>query len=122
MKQFIILAAATLLVSNTLFANNIDPTPSYDNYHLGSSKKGIIIMPNKATGDAQVLFVASKPAAATIKVYDASGTIVLQQEAQLAEGKNKINIDKFTNLAEGSYTIKLVSNNRQYAASFVMWK
>jgi Secretion system C-terminal sorting domain len=122
MKQFIIFAAAILLVSNTLFANNIDPTPTYDNYHLGSSKKGIIIMPNKATGDAQVLFVTSKPAAATIKVYDANGTIVLQQEAQLTEGKNKVNIDKFTNLAEGNYTIKLISNNKQYTASFLMWK
>ncbi len=122
MKQFITLAVATLFFSNVLIANSFDPTPEYTNFHLGSSKKSITIIPNKATGDVQVLFVSNKPATALIKVFDANGKVVLKQESQLTEGKNKVNIDQFTALPEGSYTIKLTSNNKQYSSSFVLWK
>lgn len=118
MKQFITIAIFGTLFCTAAFAG----TPPNENFNLGGSKKGLTIMPNPATGDAQILFVSGKELKAKVKVYDASGKLVLNQDNQLTTGKNKINIDNFIQLEEGNYSIRLIAGNKIYSSTFVLWK
>ena len=122
MKQFISITAMSLLISISALATNSNTIPGDENFNLGGSKKGLTVMPNPTTGDAQILFVAGKNAKAFIKVFDTNGNLVLNQDNELAVGKNKININNFTKLEEGNYTIQLIANNKIYTSTFVMWK
>ena len=122
MKQFISITAMSLLISISALATNGNTIPGDENFNLGGSKKGLTVMPNPATGDAQILFVSGKSVKAFIKVFDTNGNLVLNQDNELAVGKNKININNFTKLEEGNYTIQLIANNKIYTSTFVMWK
>jgi hypothetical protein len=93
-----------------------------DNRSEGTAKKGLSIMPNAATKDIKIILVTGKAAEATIEVIDESGKKVLQQSAQLTAGNNNINIDNFHSLNEGTYTIKLISNNETQTSRFLFWK
>ncbi len=120
MKSIILSSIVTLLVGLHCVAT--DNGKRYENFNLGGSRKGLILLPNAETGSTQILFVAAKETKATLKVYDATGKLVLQQEEQLAPGKNKINIENFGELAEGNYNITLTAANKVYATSFMVWK
>lgn len=114
-----------LLASTLLASGEPDPgTPSghYDNYHLGAARKGIIVMPDAKGKTIQLLFVAGRPAPASIKVTDEQGKLVLVQEAMLEQGKNKISLQNFMQLPEGNYTIRLQSANKSYSSAFLFWK
>ncbi len=122
MKQFISITAVSMLISISVFATDGSTKKTDENFNLGGSKKGLIVMPNPATGDAQILFVSGKTANALIKVFDINGNMVLNQDSKLAVGKNKVNINNFTKLDEGNYSIQLITNNKIYASTFVLWK
>ena len=79
-------------------------------------------MPNAATKDIKIILVNDKATEATIEVIDENGKKVLQQSAQLTAGNNNINIDNFQSLNEGTYTIKLISNNETQTSKFLFWK
>ena len=79
-------------------------------------------MPNAATKDIKIILVKDKATEATIEVIDENGKKVLQQSAQLTAGNNNINIDNFHSLNEGTYTIKLISNNETQTSKFLFWK
>ena len=87
-----------------------------------TAKKGLSIMPNAATKDIKIILVNDKATEATIEVIDENGKKVLQQSAQLTAGNNNINIDNFHSLNEGTYTIKLISNNETQTSKFLFWK
>ena len=93
-----------------------------DNISEGTAKKGLSIMPNAATKDIKIILVNDKATEATIEVIDENGKKVLQQSAQLTAGNNNINIDNFHSLNEGTYTIKLISNNETQTSKFLFWK
>jgi len=93
-----------------------------DNKSAGTAKKGLSIMPNAATKDIKIVLVKDKAMEATIEVIDENGKKVLQQSTQLTAGNNNINIDNFHSLNEGTYTIKLVSNNETQTSKFLFWK
>ena len=93
-----------------------------DNISEGTAKKGLSIMPNAATKDIKIILVNDKATGATIEVIDENGKKVLQQSAQLIAGNNNINIDNFHSLNEGTYTIKLISNNEIQTSKFLFWK
>jgi hypothetical protein len=120
MKQFIYTALLGMLFITTRFAG-MAFIPD-ENFNLGGSKKGLIIMPNPITGDVQVLFAAKRDGAASVKVYNASGNIVLTLSKQLVAGKNRINIDNSIKLEDGNYKVQLITNNKIYRAVFVVWK
>ena len=122
MKRIIFLLAIAIFSFNTAVQATEDPINGNDHFNMGGNRKGLVIMPNPRTGDAQVLFIATKAANATIKVYDASGKLVLTRETAVELGKNKINIDGFIQLPEGSYSVKLIAQNKQFTGSFVLWK
>ena len=123
MKHIISFAFSLLLISGTLQASVItDPIYGYENFNLGGSRKGLTIVPNPATGDVQILFVSGRTSQGTIKVYDEKGAVVLTSEVSLLTGKNKINVDGFKQLAEGKYSIRLVTMNHQFTGSFLLWK
>lgn len=122
MKQLFTLL---MLAATMLAMGNPDPGgPSghYDNYHLGASRKNIIVMPDAGGKTIQLLFVAGRPAPATVKVTDENGKLVLVQETMLEQGKNKISLQHFMQLPEGNYTIKLVTANKAYSTAFMFWK
>jgi len=93
-----------------------------DNISEGTAKKGLSIMPNAVTKDIKIILVKDQATEATIEVIDENGKKVLQQSAQLIAGNNNINIDNFHSLNEGTYTIKLISNNETRTSKFLFWK
>ncbi|HMO61332.1 MAG TPA: T9SS type A sorting domain-containing protein [Ferruginibacter sp.] len=120
MKQFIISITVLFFISANSFAT--DNGKRSENYNLGGSRKGLILLPDAATGNAQLLFATAKEGKALVQVFDANGKLVLQQEEQLSTGKNKIQVNHFNELAEGNYSITLTVANRQYNTSFLVWK
>jgi hypothetical protein len=93
-----------------------------DSKFEGTAKKGLSIMPNAATKDIKIILVKDKATEATIEVIDENGKKVLQQSAQLAAGNNNINVDNFHSLNEGTYIIKLITNNEIQTSRFLFWK
>jgi len=125
MKQLftLVLLAITLMASAHTAPNDPGgPSRDYDNYHLGASRKNIIVMPDAAGKSIQLLFVSSRTAPATVKVTDSKGKLVLVQESMLEQGKNKIGLLNFMQLPEGEYTIRLSTANKAFTTSFVLWK
>ncbi len=106
---------------NTLFTDQTVFSTTNNSFY-GNLKKGMTITPNSATKDVKVIFRTDKSAEAKIIVLDESGKNVLQQDAQIAEGNNNINIDNFHSLNDGTYTIQLISNNKTYTSTFMIWK
>jgi Secretion system C-terminal sorting domain len=128
MKQIIITLVICISITS-VNANHFSNNPIKDQLNgafpdnaFDRGKNALAVFPNPKTGDIQVSFKAEKAAKATIVVLDESGAIVLQQKVQLVAGKNNININNFTELAEGDYTVCLNTNYGAYSSPFLFWK
>lgn len=106
--------------SNPILKNHLKITAP-DNSFKPVNKR-LVVLPNPKTGDIQVSFKAEKASKATIVVLNESGATVLTQKVQLTAGKNNININNFTDLAEGDYTVCLNTNYGAYSSPFLLWK
>lgn len=122
MKQQLTLMFLAFTLLATAHPDPGSPARDYDNYHLGASRKNIVVMPDAAGKSIQLLFVAGKAATGTVKVTDSRGKLVLVQEVMLEQGKNKIGIKNFMALPEGDYSIGLYTANKSYSTGFVLWK
>jgi hypothetical protein len=89
---------------------------------LGPKGNEMIISPNPSSTNVQIKLVATKAGAGDIAVYDASGKIVLRQQAALLIGTNCIALNNITTLSEGYYTIRLTSNNEIFSSKLLIWK
>ena len=123
MKQLITLAAISLMIATTATANPLfnDKKPA-KHKNNDDGKKEFHVMPNFKTGNATVSFKSDKAGKATIVVLNEDGNTVIKQAVKLTEGKNKIDINNFTSLEEGYYTICLNTNYKSYSAPFLLWK
>lgn len=123
MKQLITLAAICLLLAAASSATPVfhDKKP-IKNKVIDDGKKDFQVLANYKTGNATVSFKAEKAGKGTIVVLNEDGAAVIKQSVKLTEGKNKIDISNFTNLAEGYYTICLNTNYGSYSAPFLLWK
>ncbi len=88
----------------------------------GGKKKAISIGSNRASGNMQLRFTADKAGEANITILNKSGKIVLQQTNEVTNSLNTIPLTSATGLAEGSYTVRLISNNETYTTRFLIWK
>ncbi|MEP7108747.1 MAG: T9SS type A sorting domain-containing protein [Ferruginibacter sp.] len=104
-------------VSGTSFAN----LSFSDKADEGGKKKEISIGSNRASGDMLLRFTADKSGEAIITILNESGKIVLQQTNQLRNTINTIPLKNITSLAEGSYMVRLVSNNEIYTTRLLIW-
>jgi len=116
------LSIAFMLCVSTLPAtsNNL-PKASHYNFDNGKDKE-ISIVSNRASGEAQVRFKASKDAEATITILDEAGKVLLQQNSKVSSGVNTIAIANLLTLNEGTYTVLLVTNNQTYTTRLLLWK
>jgi len=89
---------------------------------LGPKGNEMTVSPNPSSTNAQIKVVATKAGAGEIAVYDASGKIVLRQQATLLIGTNSIALNNITSLSEGYYTIRLTSNNESFSSKLLIWK
>lgn len=80
------------------------------------------VMPNPASGNAQIRIKAAKASAGEITVFDASGKAVQKQQANLSAGNNTLVINNVTALSEGYYTIRLVTNDETFTTKLLIWK
>lgn len=87
-----------------------------------SKAKELTICPNPASTNAQLKFNTDKTGVASITVYDASGKIVLQQQAIVLSGNNSVAINNIISLADGMYTIKIIINNKSFSSKLIVWK
>lgn len=85
-------------------------------------KNEISLVSDRATGNTQVRFKATKAGQAAITVSDEAGNIVLQQNNQVTSGVNTLPIINLLKLAEGNYTVRLTINNQTYSSKFLLWK
>ncbi|MEP7142956.1 MAG: T9SS type A sorting domain-containing protein [Ferruginibacter sp.] len=85
-------------------------------------KNELRIGSNRESGDMQLYFTAEKEGDAIITILNKSGEIVLQQTNRLTNSNNIIPLKNATALTEGSYTLRLLSNNETYTARFLVWK
>ncbi|MEN9569065.1 MAG: Secretion system C-terminal sorting domain [Bacteroidota bacterium] len=126
MKQIITLMAVcfsiTAVHANSTFSN---PTPDYNSTAFSffdNGKKGLSLSPNPKTGDVIVNFKSDKAGKAKVVVLNEEGATVLEQNVQLVIGKNSFNVNDFSNLAEGNYTVCLNTNAGSYSSPFLLWK
>lgn len=80
------------------------------------------VSPNPSSSNAQIKVTAIKAGPGDITVFDASGKIVLKQQASLLAGTNSIALNNITSLSEGYYTIHLISNNETFNSKLLIWK
>lgn len=124
MKQSIATLVIALFVTTSLFANPI-ATESILVNHINITNdegKKLVVVPNLKTGNATINFSAEKAGKGLVVVEDQAGNIVSKQKVVLEPGMNKININNFTNLDEGSYTVSLNTGHHIYETSFLLWK
>jgi len=124
MKQLITALVLSLSITATICANPlfIDKNPAHRNTKFEGGKDELSILPNPKTGNALLGFKADRASKGVVMVFDESGKVVLKQPVVLASGKNKININSFTNLQEGNYTVCLNTNHKIYSTAFLLWK
>ena len=80
------------------------------------------IVSNRASGEAQVRFKSAQNGEAIITVVDESGKVLLKQSSKITTGINNIGITNLLTLNEGSYTVRLVTNNQTYSSRLLLWK
>lgn len=124
MKQFITLLAICLSMAATAAAHSTVENRK----HSGSSpykdniKNELQVSTNHKTGSALVTFTSEKTGKGTIVVLDEAGNTVIRQTVTVAKGKNKINVNNFTHLQEGYYTVCLNTQYKTFSAPFLLWK
>ncbi len=125
MKQLITALVLSLSITASLTANPVitgkKPIKSAIDAREGG-KDELVILPNPKTGSAIISFKAEKSCKGMVIVFDEAGNVVMKQPVKLAAGKNKININNFTALEEGNYTVCLNTTHKIYSAPFILWK
>lgn len=124
MKQLITLLVVVFTIAGSITANptSEDKKPAARSRFPEDVKNQLLVTPNPKTGDALVKFNSEKAGKGMIIVLDEAGNTVLKQRVVLLEGKNKINLNNFVNLAEGYYTVCLNTQHKAYSAPFLLWK
>ena len=82
----------------------------------------MIISPNPSSSGAQIKIKTAKAATGDIAVFDATGKLVLKQQATLFAGNNSVVLNNITELAGGYYTVRLIANNETYSSKLLIWK
>jgi len=103
--------------SNCIAENNV--ICKSDN---GSKNKEIKIVSSRASGNIQLRFTADKAEKATIKILNEAGKMVLKQVNDVTGSINNIPLKNALELAEGQYTVFLISGSETYSTSFLIWK
>jgi hypothetical protein len=124
MKIILTLAVLSVL---SLTAQEVYSTSFTDhgftiNTRSSDKKKTISIVSSRLSGDMQLRFTAEKAGEAKITILNESGKIVLRQTSQVITSINTIPLKNVKGLNEGSYTLRLISNNKAYTTSFLIWK
>jgi len=88
----------------------------------GSKKKEIKIVSSRASGEMQLRFTAEKAEKLTIKILNDAGQMVLKQTNNVRASVNNIPLKNALDLAEGQYTVYLISGSETYRTSFLIWK
>jgi Secretion system C-terminal sorting domain len=82
----------------------------------------MIISPNPSSTNAQIKINTAKAAKGDISVFDATGKLVLKQQASLLAGNNSIVLNDITTLSGGYYTVRLVANEETFTSKLLIWK
>jgi hypothetical protein len=125
MKHLITALVLSLSITTSLTANPVltdKKTVSTVDDTRSGAKDELLILPNPKTGSAIISFKAEKASKGMIFIYDEAGNVVLKQQVKLAVGKNKINLNNFTNLEEGNYTVCLNTSHKIYSTPLLLWK
>ncbi len=80
------------------------------------------ISPNPSSSAANIKVIVTKATKGDITVFDATGIVVLKQQASLVTGNNTIILKDVTTLSEGYYTIRLVANDEIFTSKLLVWK
>lgn len=80
------------------------------------------IFPNPSSTNAQLRFKAGAASTATILIYDASGKMIMHQQATILAGNNNVSLNNITQLNEGMYTVKMVTAKAAYSTKLIVWK
>jgi hypothetical protein len=80
------------------------------------------IAPNPSSTNAQIKINTAKATKGDISVFDATGKIVLRQQASLLAGNNSIILNNITTLSGGYYTVRLVANEETFTSKLLIWK
>ena len=110
------------LTSQPVFSSTFTHHSLSGNADNGGKKQAISIGSNRASGNMQLRFTSGKAGEASITILNESGKIVLQQTNQVTNSINTIPLTNATELPEGNYTIRLISNNETMTTRFMIWK
>jgi hypothetical protein len=80
----------------------------------------IAISPNPTANTAQLRLETGKNGIAAIIISDATGRVVLTQNATVAAGSNNIAINNLYKLAEGVYNVRVSNNSEVYTERLVI--
>ncbi len=84
--------------------------------------KEMTISPNPSSTNAQIRIKITKATKGDISVFDATGKIVLRQQASLLAGNNSIILNDIVTLSGGYYTVRLVANEETFTSKLLIWK
>jgi hypothetical protein len=84
------------------------------------TKTAVSIMPNPAQEYVTIKFVAEKQAAATIRLVDNNGKVVLQQSILANRGNNSILLNSLSRYSAGIYTIQVFINEEVITQKLVL--
>ncbi|MEJ7588697.1 MAG: hypothetical protein WKI04_14145 [Ferruginibacter sp.] len=84
--------------------------------------KKLSITSSRKSVDPLLNFTASKTGKAIITIFNDAGNVVLKQTSPVREYVNRIRIKGASGLAEGAYTVRLISNDKTYETAFMIWK
>jgi hypothetical protein len=82
----------------------------------------MVISPNPSSSGAQIKIKTIKTATGDISVFDATGKLVLKQQATLLAGSNTVVLNNITLLPEGYYTVRLIAGNETFSSKLLIWK
>jgi hypothetical protein len=116
------LLCALSLTAQPSFSYAIDENNAICKDDNGNKKKEIKIVSSRASGDMQLRFTAEKAEKVTIKILNDAGQMVLKQTNDVTVNINNIPLKNALELAEGQYTIHLISGDETYSTSFLIWK
>ena len=103
--------------------NNLNFVATNNNIALANAEQELLsaslgILPNPNNGVFVLNFNATAANNAQIRIFDALGRLVLEQNAQFFEGSNKLPL-QLNNVQEGVYLVQLKTNNATAQVRFV---
>jgi hypothetical protein len=82
----------------------------------------MIIAPNPSSSSVQLKFKVDATAKAEIVVYDATGKVILKQQANIQAGNNSVILNNVTKLNDGYYTVSLTTATQSFKARLLVLK